>query len=439
VSGTRVRDGETHRRTVLLLVANSLSLIGTQAVTSLLGAAYWWFAARQFAPAAVGVASAAVSAMLLLGSVGNLGLGTLLMGELPRMSRDRASLIVASLALTTAVAVMLGLAACAVAPYLSKELGALRDDPLSVILFSVGVAGTATGMVLDQALIGLFRGRVQLWRNTIFSIVKLLALVAAAFLVSRHDPVAIYATWTVGAVASIIIITPRNLLNVRARTSGYAPHWHRLRGLQRSAFAHFAFNLPLQIPSFFLPLLAVTLLSATENASFYIAWQVAFLLFVVPIALTSVLYSVIVDEPTALARTTRLTLVVSASIMVVGGLALWVGATSIIRVFGAAYVAGGALTLQILMLAAIPMTIKSHYVAIYRIGGALVKALPLVWVTTALELVAAAAGALVFGNLRGLTGAWVAMLTLESLAMIAPVWKALRTRDARALALGTFG
>src|SRR6478752_8286249 len=54
------------------------SLVGTQAFTSVLGLVFWTLAARRFSVADVGVAGAAVAMMMLLGSFGSLGLGTLL-------------------------------------------------------------------------------------------------------------------------------------------------------------------------------------------------------------------------------------------------------------------------------------------------------------------------------------------------------------------------
>ena len=63
---------------------NAGSLIGTTAVTSGLGFAFWWLAARMFSTEAVGLASAIISTMTLLGSASILGLGTLLIAELPK-------------------------------------------------------------------------------------------------------------------------------------------------------------------------------------------------------------------------------------------------------------------------------------------------------------------------------------------------------------------
>src|SRR5947207_15483674 len=71
-----------------IILVNAGSLVGTTAVTSLLGFVYWWLAARALPPAIVGLASAAISAMTLFGTFALLGLGTLLPGGL-RHQRGR--------------------------------------------------------------------------------------------------------------------------------------------------------------------------------------------------------------------------------------------------------------------------------------------------------------------------------------------------------------
>ena len=76
-----------------VVISNSSSLIGTTALTSAFGFVYWWLAAHTFPPEAVGIASATVSAMVLLGSVGVLGFGTMLIGELPRQPGREKTLI----------------------------------------------------------------------------------------------------------------------------------------------------------------------------------------------------------------------------------------------------------------------------------------------------------------------------------------------------------
>jgi O-antigen/teichoic acid export membrane protein len=416
-------------RVTRLLFENAFSLIGSQLVTSLLGAGYWWLAARRFTPTALGVAGAAVSAMLLLGSFATLGLGTMLMGELPRPRDDRRPLVIAALTTTAVFGVTIGFMAAAIAPLISAQLSPLRASVAGITIFACGVGATSTAMVLDQALIGLFRGRLQLWRNTVFSAVKLAALLPAALLVSRGDGVAIYATWVVGTVVSVVALralAPR----VRGGLARARPAYRTLGRLRRSALTHYLFNVALQAPSLTLPIVVVAVLSAEKNASFYVAWQVAFLLFAVPIALTSVLYSVVAAQPGSLARSIRLTFATASATSGLGTVVLWLAAPQIVGLFGTHYGHSAALTLRILSLAALPMTIKSHYVAVARISGTIPRAIPLVWAGTIGEVLLAALGAVVFGGLGGFSAGWAFALTLESLVMLPPVLAA--TRDLRA-------
>ncbi|HCI82958.1 MAG TPA: hypothetical protein DHW02_25075, partial [Ktedonobacter sp.] len=91
------------------MLFNAGSLVATFGVKAGLGYAYWWVAARQFSPDAVGFASAAISAMTLLGTLCMLGLGTLLIRELPRQPGHEVSLITAALLIVGAVGGCIGL------------------------------------------------------------------------------------------------------------------------------------------------------------------------------------------------------------------------------------------------------------------------------------------------------------------------------------------
>src|SRR5947207_9145827 len=125
------------------MLFNAGSLVATFVIKSGLGYGYWWLAARQFAPVDVGVASAAVSAMTLLGTLCMLGLGTLLIRELPRYPGHEGALISASLLLVGAFGACVGLVFALVVPSFSSDLLSLRANILTVMLFAAGV-GFAT-------------------------------------------------------------------------------------------------------------------------------------------------------------------------------------------------------------------------------------------------------------------------------------------------------
>src|SRR6266496_4784773 len=101
------------------IIVNAGSLVATTGVNSVLGFAYWWLAARKFLPEAVRLASAAITAMTLLGTLSVLGLGTLLIGELPRQPGKEGSLISAALILVGGVGAGIGMVFAIAAPFLS--------------------------------------------------------------------------------------------------------------------------------------------------------------------------------------------------------------------------------------------------------------------------------------------------------------------------------
>ena len=93
----------------LAMLLNAGSLVGTTLMTSVLGFAYWWVAARLYAPGVVGLASALISTMTLLGTISMLGLGTLLTGELPRQPGKEWTLIDAALIVVGGTGTIVGL------------------------------------------------------------------------------------------------------------------------------------------------------------------------------------------------------------------------------------------------------------------------------------------------------------------------------------------
>src|SRR4051812_34811519 len=137
------------------ILANASYLLGTGIATSGLGFAYWWLAARFYPQAAVGVASAVVSAMMLIGTIAMMGLGTLLIGELPRHPGQELSLIATAGVVSGAISVVFSLIFAGILLLGSNDLQILVRDPGYFLVFVVGVILTTMTMVIDQAFIGL--------------------------------------------------------------------------------------------------------------------------------------------------------------------------------------------------------------------------------------------------------------------------------------------
>ncbi len=408
------------------MLVNAGSLVGTTLVTGALGFAYWWVADRQFHPADVGLASASISAMMLLGALCVLGMGTLLIGELPRQPGKEASLISAALILVGTVGGLVGILFALVAPFTSADFQPLRANIGNILIFAGGVSLTAITIVLDQSLIGLLYGELQFWRNTIFAAAKLVVLFALAiWLHSYVRGVTIYATWAVGSVVSLLPLVGFFLIKKRSVLRHALPDWSLLQKLRSSALQHHMLNLILQVPTTTLPVLVTILLSATTNAWFYTTWMLLGFVSIASYSLSTVLYAINSAQNEEFARKLRLTLGLALITCFTAAVVLEIGASQILGLFGHIYAERATSILRILILGEFPIIIKHHYIAVRRIGKRLTRAMLPVAFGGLLELVAATVGAHL-GALSGLSIGWAVAVYIEAMFMAPAVYKAAR-------------
>jgi tetrahydromethanopterin S-methyltransferase subunit F len=289
-------------------------------------------------------------------------------------------------------------------------------------LFTAGVALTAATLVLDQALIGLLRGSLQLWRNTLFAVLKLVVLLALSRTLGDATGLGIYTTWTIGNLLSLLGLLAI-VIGLRLRIRPDRPQWSMLRRLPGAALGHHALNLALQLPGLGLPIIVTALLSAELNASFYMAWLMLHLVFAIPYPLTTVLYAVGAADRATFAQKIRLTLSLALTIGVVSNVILWLSADLIMGLFGPSYAAQAAWTLRIMGLGVFPLIVKDHYVAIQRVHEQIPRTAALIILGSALELGLAALGTS-FNGLYGLSIGFVIALYLEGLCMTRTVYQA---------------
>ncbi len=410
-----------------VILKNAGSLVGTQVVTSAIGFFYWWLAARKFPPQAVGLASASVSAMILLGTIGIMGFGTLLMGMLRREPNQAGDLIASALVAVGFAGLLVGLLFVWSTSWISSDLEVWSANIGNVFLFVASVGLASIVLVVDQSLIGLLRGDLQLWRNANFALAKLAILWAITYWLSDASGVTIFSTWFAGNLISLAILIGYAIFNGR-QIFGYRPKIDLLRKFGYDALVHHSLNIALQAPGLALPVIVTIVLSAQLNAYFYASWMIASFVYVGPIALATVLYAVGSVDTAMLSQKFRSTLNFS---LVIGALAcggLFIIADRMLWIFGPDYAGQATWCLRILSLAVFPIIIKNLYVAVYRIRNRVIVATRLVIIGSALELLLAAAGGKI-GGLVGLSIGWVVAVFIEGLIMFPTVIQAINTRQ----------
>ncbi len=118
-------------------------------------------------------------------------------------------------------------------------------------------------------LVGLFRSALQLIRNVIFSMAKLVILVLAGLWLG-NEGMAIYVAWQFGILLSLVYMAW--YIRHRGLDNGWRPLvWDKFFGLARKALMHHLLNVSRFAPASMLPIIVPVILTRADNAAFYIA------------------------------------------------------------------------------------------------------------------------------------------------------------------------
>jgi O-antigen/teichoic acid export membrane protein len=428
-SGLAAKVRATLQRNSALL-RNAGSLAATTGMTSLFGFVFWIIAAKEFTKTEVGYGSAATNAMQLLGTIGMFGLGTMLIGELPRR-RERGGLFAASLitsavgSLILAILFMLGVQLLGFGPKFQDIIGTLPR----ILVFVAGTTLTGATLVFDEGTIGLMRGGVQLWRNLAMSGLKLAILpVMTIFL---HDQYGVGITWSFTAATALSVL-PSAVMLVRGGSRVFhRPDWPLLRRMFKVALNHNWLNLAIATPPRLVPIIVTLAVGPAENAVFYVAYMISSFLFMVPVHLSTVLFAIASASPELIAEKLRFVLRVSLMIGLPVMAVLAIGAHFALGLFNPSYAAEGTVPLLTLIVGYIPQMPKAQFIAVSRATNKVGRAAALLCCTASCEMVAIVVGGKLDG-LHGLSFAYLSVLTVEGLVTAPTVLRAAYAHTAAA-------
>ena len=401
------------------------SLLSGQSAAALLGLVFWLVAARVVDPAELGVAAAAISTQTLLGLLVSLGLGTHLVTELPGAGRDvvrrwvHRALLGAGAVGVVVAGVLVGIVEGARAALDSDVGGALAEGlshPLLIVGFVLGVVAATGVVVLDEAVLGLRRSRVQLTRNVTASLLRFPVGAALLFLAGA-DAWVVQAAWVLPLLVSLLLA----LRALRLPASPHTPWSDDVQEHLRPALRHHAVNLAVAAATQVVPVIAGLTLAATANAQFAVAWLLATCAYLPPYLLATALYAHAshdgpdsIDAGAALAGHLRRTVPVGIGLVLVAWVAVVFLAEPALGLLGDTYSGDSADLLVLLVPAGLWMVVKDHLVVVWRREGRYRLATSV----AAASLLAETGGAVVGAIANGATGlvlGWLIVTALEVL------------------------
>jgi len=415
------------------MLQNSLALIAAKVGLMGLGFVFWLVAARAFDTRAVGLAAGAVSAVMLCTQLALLGIGSAFITFLPEHRREPARLVDTAITMVSIASVLVALLFLVVSRRFLQQLSVMADDPLFRLSFVVvGVVGTL-GILLDQISTALRRGDQAVVRNVLSGGITLAHLVGLAFFLRAPSAIGLFGTWVTGGFAGVLV----GYVQLKRCISGYRYRPNIQRKLRKALLGagipNHLLTLTERAPGFVLPIAVTELLSPTDNAHWYAAWMMAWVVYIIPIQVGMTLFAETRDDPQALARYVLRGIKTSLALGVVGACGAAIVAPAALALLGHGYSASATAPLRILLVGVIPLTLIQAYFAICRSTRRLREA---IIVGTAGALTGTAA-AMVGGweaGLVGMASAWVIIQSATAVWSVVRLRSLLRRLGAKAVA-----
>lgn len=420
-------DAEDERQTPSLSrLLNSVTLILGRVAQMGLGFLFWLLAARLFAPAEVGLASGAISAMMLCVQLALLGVGSAFITLFPQHQHRPAYLLDTAFNIIIVASLLTAGLFLAFASGIFQELSVVGTIPIYILLFlALNVLGTV-GVLFDYISIALRRGDQVLVRNVLFGVVSLACIASLPWMVGAASSLVIFSSWVIGGLSAYLfgfVQLARSLSQYR-----YRPRLEpRLaRQLFSVGLPNYALTLTERVPGSIMPIVVTELLSPNANAYWYPVWMMAWAVFIIPISVGQTLFAAATHQSGLLRDEIRHSIRSSLTLGVIAATGAAVVAPFVLSLMGQGYAAAGTTPLRILVIGALPFTFIQAYFAACRATQRLREAT----LTGTVSGAVAVTGAAVAGIAYGLTGMAIAWVAAQLMTGIWAAWR-LRTISKR--------
>jgi O-antigen/teichoic acid export membrane protein len=241
------------------------------------------------------------------------------------------------------------------------------------------------------------------------------------FVIGTTSSLAIFSSWVVGWLSACLlgaIQLGRSFSSYR-----YRPQIERHLAMQLLGVGlpNYVLTLAERAPAPIIAIVVTELLSPIDNAHWYAVWQMAWLVFIVPIQVAMTLFAEAAHRPESLGNILGHGVRWSLALGITAAAGLAVLAPVVLSFLGHSYAVAGATPLRILVVAVLPITFIQMYFAVCRATQQLREAI----LIGTLNAVLSVSGAVLAGMSYGLTGIAVAWLVVQ---VAIGIWAVVRVR-----------
>ncbi len=330
-AGEQARAGRVRLKSDHLLY-NSFYLALTTATMGVLGFLFWLLNARLFSASEIGKATLLISATSLISYLSLLGFNNTFIRFLPT-AEDPAGHINTGLVLCFGTAIVLGSVYVLGLPLFAPELRFIRDSPWYALGFVLLTACSAVNLLTDSVFIAYRQARYNFIVDGLIQSGSKLSL-----------PLLLVGLGTFGIFASAGIASALAVLFslfFMKRIFDYRPAWevklHTVRSAITFSAASYLSNLLNLLPLLVLPVIVLDSLGAAAAGYYFLAFQMANLLFSVGYAVTESLLAEGSQAESDLTKLAKHSATVLIILVPTGGLVLAVSSHWLLLLFGRGY------------------------------------------------------------------------------------------------------
>ena len=355
------------------LLRNSIFIMGSTLVTSVVGYLYWVLAAHMYSAYDIGLASAFISAMSLTSTFANLGIGSALIQLLPRRAAGYEWSITLNACMIAGIftSIVGGIIVAIALPLLSPQFATGKYHLLYLICFVVGVVLCTVTTLLDQTFVAERATGNMATRNAVFALLKLPLMM----LLVQVGALGVFSSWVLSLIATLIlavlVLIPRLKRSYRLTTRNMTK---QMRSMLTVFAGHHFINIGGMLPMYLLPVFVAMELSVTDNAYFYTTWMMGSLFFTISPAVATSLFSEGVHEASGVMHKVRNSSILITALLVPILLVFLLSGSFVLSLFGPSYAQRGLPLLLILMSSTIPDAITNIYVSLLRVQRRLRRA-----------------------------------------------------------------
>jgi O-antigen/teichoic acid export membrane protein len=338
------------------LFINSFFIILTSISGAGFGFIFWILAAKLSSAKDVGIATALISSMTLLILISKLGLDFSIIRFCP--TSDKSKIFSTSIIITTLVSLIFGVIFIAGVDIFSPELH-LLISPQNTLLFLIFLAANSITQLTANSFVAIRKAGFQFIQSIIVGsrIIFLFPLITLGAM-GLFDAIGISAV--IAVVVTLILLVKSGIKPVPVIDRKF------LNESFHFSVGNYIYSLFMAGPNMIMPVMVLNMLGAEQAAYFYIAFAIASLLFMVPIAISMSLF-VEGSYGEELKKTVINSLFAIFAVLVPAAIALYFGGEWVLGITGKDYAIGGLQVLRVMVIASLFMGVNQVYFAIKRI------------------------------------------------------------------------